>query len=72
MEKNSYILSSTRMKSRFIKEINQNKPLRQKIMYPRVREELLKQNSKIVVNSFSHIKLRISVNQANIKAVAER
>ena len=41
-------------------------------MYPRVREELLKQNSKIIVNSFSHIKLRISVNQADIKAVAER
>lgn len=41
-------------------------------MYPRVREELLKQNSKIIINSFNHIKLRISVNQANIKAVAER
>lgn len=36
-------------------------------MCPRVREELLKQNSESITNAFNHIKLRISVNKVNKK-----
>lgn len=36
-------------------------------MSPRVREELLKQNSKSIINGFNCIKLRISVNKVSTK-----
>lgn len=48
MEKNPYLLSPIRMESTYIKEISQKKP-RQKIMCPRVREELKIPKASLIV-----------------------